>query len=81
MRSSSADIDGSEEVVKLGAITPLFGDEPDVFKTGQRVPESAWYQDQHGFVSFHHAHRTFPPCINRKGECAYRTKVRGLDAP
>jgi len=43
------------------------------FKTGMRVPVTSWYVDQYGYVSHHEAHRTFPPCIGRKGECAYRT--------
>lgn len=45
------------------------------FKTGQRVPETGHYVDQYGVPSHHEAHRTFPPCIGRKGECAIRTKV------
>ena len=43
-----------------------------VFKTGERVPVTHYYVDQHGAVSFHEEHRTFPPCIGRKGECAFR---------
>lgn len=43
-----------------------------VYKTGMRVPFSGNYIDQHGVSSFHEAHRTFPPCIGRKGECALR---------
>lgn len=47
-----------------------------VFKTGQRVPVDATYIDQYGVVTFHQAHRTFPPCAGRKGECAWRTLVQ-----
>lgn len=42
------------------------------YKTGQRVPVSGTYVDQHGVASYHEAHRTFPPCIGRKGEAAFR---------
>jgi len=45
------------------------------WKTGQRVPVRGWYRDQYGYLSFHEAHHTFPPCIGRKGECAYRWLV------
>lgn len=45
------------------------------WKTGQRVPESGYYVDQHRMVSWHGAGATFPPCIDRKGECAFRSKV------
>jgi hypothetical protein len=46
------------------------------WKTGMRVPVTDNYVDQYGVISFHLAHHTFPPCIGRKGECAYRTIVR-----
>lgn len=42
------------------------------WKTGQRVPVSGIYADQYGVVSRHEQHATFPPCISRKGEVAYR---------
>ena len=45
------------------------------WKTGQRVPITGNYRDQYGVVSFHEVHRTFPPCIGRKGEAAFRTLV------
>ncbi|MFB7949713.1 hypothetical protein ACFC6L_32940 [Kitasatospora phosalacinea] len=45
------------------------------WKTGQRVPATGHYQDQYGRVSHHEEADTFPPCIDRKGECAYRTRV------
>lgn len=47
-----------------------------VYKTGMRVPVSGFYRDQHGFISFHEEHRTFPPCIGRKGECADRILIK-----
>ncbi|MFF2351337.1 hypothetical protein ACFVVL_16325 [Kitasatospora sp. NPDC058115] len=34
------------------------------------------YVDQYGIPSLHQAGATFPPCIDRKGECAYRTLYR-----
>lgn len=46
-----------------------------VFKTGMRVPVKGDYVDQYGVVTHHEAHRTFPPCIGRKGECAFRRLV------
>ncbi len=46
------------------------------YVTGQRVPETAYYEDQYGFISHHEAHCTFPPCIGRKGESAERKLVR-----
>jgi hypothetical protein len=48
---------------------------PGQWKTGQRVSVTDHYVDQHGFVSHHEAHCTFPPCIGRKGECAYRVRL------
>ncbi|GAB3396836.1 hypothetical protein GCM10027568_31790 [Humibacter soli] len=42
------------------------------WKTGQRVPETGNWFDQYGEVGHFVAGRTFPPCIDRKGECAYR---------
>lgn len=50
------------------------------FKTGMRVPTTGDYVDQYGVVSFHEAHRTFPPCIARKGECAYRRLITPAQA-
>lgn len=44
----------------------------DTWKTGQRVPVTGVYVDQYGVSSHHVAHATFPPCIDRKGEPAYR---------
>lgn len=49
-----------------------------VFKTGNRVPVDGVYVDQHGVHTTHQAHRTFPPCIGRQGECAFRQLVRTL---
>lgn len=49
---------------------PLAGDR---WKTGQRVPTEGFWIDQHRTVTYHEAHRTFPPCVGRKGEVAYRT--------
>ncbi|MFD9486349.1 hypothetical protein ACFWBX_20670 [Streptomyces sp. NPDC059991] len=46
------------------------------WKTGQRVPTTGTYEDQHGVTSFHELGATFPPCIGRKGKCAYRTLGR-----
>jgi hypothetical protein len=59
-------------------VIPLAGEplRSPSFKTGERVPVTGLYVDQYGVHSFHQAHRTFPPCIGRKGECAYRKFVR-----
>lgn len=45
------------------------------YKTGQRVPVAGRWKDQYGLVSWHDRHATFPPCIGRKGECAWRRLV------
>jgi hypothetical protein len=45
------------------------------WKTGQRVPEDGLWADQYGVVSMHLKGATFPPCIGRKGECAYRRRA------
>jgi hypothetical protein len=47
----------------------------DSWKTGQRVPWDGFWADQYGDVSRFTAGHTFPPCIDRKGECAYRVLV------
>ena len=44
-------------------------------KTGQRVPSTGAWQDQFGVITHHDAGATFPPCIDRKGTCAYRVQV------
>ncbi|MBP1326396.1 hypothetical protein JOF28_001628 [Leucobacter exalbidus] len=46
------------------------------WKTGQRVPVSGQWVDQYGVVTHHTAHGTFPPCIDRKGETAYRELIQ-----
>ncbi|MEV2257997.1 hypothetical protein HFP69_17890 [Streptomyces sp. ARC12] len=50
------------------------------WKTGQRVPTTGSYEDQHGVTTFHEKGATFPPCIDRKGECAYRTLSQAMTA-
>ncbi len=45
------------------------------FKTGQRVPVSGMWRDQYGDVISIEQGNTFPPCIDRKGECAYRSLI------
>lgn len=45
------------------------------YKTGQRVPTTGRWVDQHGVTSWHAAGATFPPCIGRKGECANRKPI------
>lgn len=42
------------------------------YKTGQRVPFAGYWTDQFGVTTFHESGTTFPPCIWRKGTCAYR---------
>lgn len=56
---------------------PLAGDR---WKTGQRVPERGIWRDQYGTETFHEQYRTFPPCVGRKGEVAYRTLVLAVAA-
>lgn len=46
------------------------------WKTGQRVAQTGWYRDQHNVVSHHDKGATFPPCIGRKGECAFRHLIK-----
>jgi hypothetical protein len=46
------------------------------WKTGQRVPESGFWVDQHRFICWFDEHTTFPPCVGRKGECAYRKRYK-----
>lgn len=50
------------------------------WKTGQRVPWRGTWVDQHGVISMHDAGATFPPCIGRKGEVAYRSLVTAVTA-
>lgn len=52
----------------------------DKWKTGQRVPVSGEWADQYGLVTHHEMGGTFPPCLDRKGECAYRILVRAAAA-
>jgi hypothetical protein len=46
------------------------------WKTGQRCPSTGNWRDQYGQVIAIERHDTFPPCVGRKGECAYRSRVR-----
>lgn len=49
---------------------------PDgTWKTGQRVPFTGHWSDQYGDVVRFEVGTTFPPCIDRKGECAFRFLV------
>jgi len=45
------------------------------WKTGQRVPWTGFWADQFGDVTWFAAGHTFPPCIDRKSECAFRVHV------
>lgn len=47
----------------------------ETWKTGQRVPWTGNWSDQYGDVYRFEAGHTFPPCIDRKGECAFRSLV------
>ncbi len=47
----------------------------NTYKTGQRVPFTGHWVDQHGVVTHHERGNTFPPCIARKGECAFRAPL------
>ena len=46
------------------------------YKTGQRVPIDGLWVDQYGETSNHERGATFPPCIGRKGECAFRLMTK-----
>lgn len=46
------------------------------WKTGQRVPVTGIWSDQYGMTTIHTVGGTFPPCIDRKGECAYRELIQ-----
>lgn len=48
----------------------------DTWVTGQRVPVTGDWADQYGIVTHHEVGRTFPPCLDRKGEAACRFLVR-----
>ncbi|MDT0179439.1 hypothetical protein Q9S36_04340 [Microbacterium sp. ARD31] len=50
------------------------------WKTGQRVPFDGYWADQYGNVTHHERGSTFPPCIDRKGECAFRHLVEAVAA-
>lgn len=50
------------------------------WKTGQRVPFDGLWADQFGIVTHHERGATFPPCIDRKGECAYRYLIEAVAA-
>jgi hypothetical protein len=50
------------------------------WKTGQRVPVSGTWADQYGLITHHTAGSTFPPCLDRKGECANRRLVNAVAA-
>lgn len=50
------------------------------WKTGQRVPVSGIYADQYDVRSRHEQHCTFPPCIGRDGEVAYRRLIEVVRA-
>jgi len=50
------------------------------WKSGQRVPFDGMWADQYGQVTVHERGTTFPPCIYRKGECAYRYPVEAVAA-
>jgi len=52
----------------------------ETWKTGQRVPTTDIYVDQYGVASHHEEGRSFPPCIGRKGECAFRKPYRAVAA-
>lgn len=54
---------------------------PDgTWKTGQRVPATGLWSDQFGAISRHDEGATFAPCIDRKGECAYRFLIEAVPA-
>lgn len=47
------------------------------WKTGQRVPETGNWVDQHGQMNHFDEGTTFPPCVSWKGgDVAYRQLVK-----
>lgn len=62
-------MENTDPADNIRSITPRY-------KTGMRVPVGGMYEDQYGTTSYHDAHRTFPPCIGRKGEAALRRLVQ-----
>jgi len=46
------------------------------WKTGQRAPITGYWADQYGMVIHIERDHTFPPCIGRKGECAFRRLIK-----
>ena len=58
----------------MSSHTPLGPD--GSWKTGQRVPQEGLWSDQYGDVTRFERGHTFPPCIDRKGTCAFRNFVR-----
>lgn len=74
---SGAHLDGKE----VKSMTTHMPQGPDgAWKTGQRVPFDGDWADQYGIVTRHERGATFPPCIDRKGECAYRYLVEAVAA-
>lgn len=72
---------GSARKSKERKMLKHFPQGPDgAWKTGQRVPFDGKWADQYGLVSFHERGATFPPCIDRKAECAYRYLVEAVAA-
>jgi len=45
------------------------------WKTGQRVPLTGTWKDQYGSITYFEKGATFPPCIDRKGVCAFRELI------
>jgi hypothetical protein len=51
------------------------------WKTGQRVPITGHWVDQHGQVNLFEERSTFPPVVSSKGgDVAYRTLVKAVSA-
>lgn len=45
------------------------------WKTGQRAPMAGFWKDQYGSTAYFEKGATFPPCIDRKGTCAFRELI------
>jgi len=46
------------------------------YETGDTVPHTGWWRDQHGVVTRHRRGMEFPPCIGREDEHAVRRLIK-----
>lgn len=69
-RTTTNNLQSQGELMNTNRLRALGPD--GTFKTGQRVPFADQWVDQYHVITTHEAGGTFPPCIGRKGECAFR---------